>query len=68
MKKLFLIIIISIASISVVRSQDFKYEIGAGAGIGFYMGILILQKYFESQERFSGGISKKPELSLGYKM
>ena len=32
MKKLFLIIIISIASISVVRSQDFKYEIGAGAG------------------------------------
>lgn len=53
MKKLFLIIIISIASISVVRSQDFKYEIGAGAGIGFYMGDINPSKYFESRERFS---------------
>ena len=46
MKKLFLIIIISIASISVVRSQDFKYEIGAGAGIGFYMGDINPSKIF----------------------
>ena len=66
MKKLFLIIIISIASISVVRSQDFKYEIGAGAGIGFYMGDINPSKNIsKAGSGFRSGIPSKTSIIAG---
>ena len=46
MKKLFLIIIIFITGIAKGWGQDFKYEIGAAAGIGFYMGDVNPSKVF----------------------
>lgn len=38
MRNLLLISIILVGSVFTGKAQDFKYEIGAGAGVGFYMG------------------------------
>lgn len=53
MKKLFLIINYIYNRHSKSWGQDFKYEIGAAAGIGFYMGDVNPSKVFRKPERLS---------------
>lgn len=59
MKKLFLIIIIFITGITEGRSQDFKYEIGGAAGIGFYMGDANPSKIFRKPGAALGAVFRR---------
>ena len=59
MKKLFLIIIILVSPIIAAQSQDFKYEIGAAAGVGFYMGDANPSKIFRKPGAAFGAVFRR---------
>lgn len=59
MKKLFLIIIILTTLMTGAQSQDFKYEIGAAGGVGFYMGDANPSKIFRKSGAAFGAIFRR---------